>query len=98
MKRLAVVVMLMLGACREGPDAFSVPAAFEGQTSGRLTFNPAGDHAPVWADNDRITYEAPGFAGVPLGEGVLLQLPRTGGSTSAILPSVQLGVTSPPWL
>lgn len=99
MRRLIVIAAVAaLSACREGPDPFVVGNPFEGDGSGQLTFNGRSDHAPVWSSSgDSVYYDAPTFPGLPAAKGMLLSVPREGGFARPIMPSVQVGLHTPPW-
>lgn len=67
-------------------------APFEDDGGGQLTFNVHHDHTPVWnASSDTIYYSTRSFPGLLSGKGVLLAVPRTGGTARTILSSVQVG-------
>lgn len=78
---------------------FSPANPFVGDESGRLTFNPRPDHAPVWAVNgDSIYYNAATYPGLATTEGMLLAVPRRGGTATMIMTPVQTGQVRQPWL
>ncbi|MGQ0816271.1 MAG: hypothetical protein ACT4O1_17720 [Gemmatimonadota bacterium] len=99
MRRVLVGALMLASACREAPGPFTVERPFENDTSGRLTFNVNSDHAPAWnANSDSLYYSAPTFPGLPPAKGMLLSVPRRGGTTKPILSAVQLGLPRQPWL
>jgi hypothetical protein len=98
MRKLILSALLVLGACREAPDPFTVDNPFEGDATGRLTYSVLSDHAPLWSrGSDSIYYDAPTYPGLPPARSMMLGVPRTGGSARPILPSVQVGLNTTPW-
>lgn len=56
----------------------------------RLTYSPGDDRSPAWsADGDTIYYVAEGFTELGSPEGLLVRVPRRGGSASRLLGDVQ---------
>lgn len=90
-----VVVVTILGAlawaCRDAPSAWEPPDAGDLPTGARqLTFNVGDDRSPAWsADGESIIYVAEGFGDLARSEGVLVSIPRGGGSTATVFPLVQ---------
>ncbi|HUP90254.1 MAG TPA: hypothetical protein VM100_12925 [Longimicrobiales bacterium] len=98
MKR-ALLLALLCSACRDVPELFTPGNPFEKDVSGRLTYNVRPDHAPVWAvDGDSIYYNAATYPGFPTTEGMLLAVPRTGGTATSIMNAVQTGQIRQPWV
>lgn len=90
--RRAFALIFLLAACREAPEPFTMVEPFEDYTGQQLTFNVHDDHAPVWnASSDTIYYSTRSFPGLLSGKGVLLAVPRTGGTARMVLPTVQSG-------
>src|SRR5262245_40641361 len=98
----ALGIVLALSSCREAPADFD-PDNFGpvSDTAGiRLTYSPYPDHAPAFiAETDSLIYTAASFPGLPIeSQGVLLSLPRAGGTVRVALPQVQLGSSVSNWL
>lgn len=92
--RLAIAVCCAatstLSGCRDNVTPFQSADPGEG-AFGRLTFSRGEDRSPIWsATGDTIFYSAQGFGHLPDAPGVLVGIPRTGGSTEQILKNVQL--------
>lgn len=99
MRALLLSALLMLSACREGASPFAVGHPFEGIETGQLTFNPGNDHTPFWSQSgDSLYYGAPTYPGLPASRGMLLMVPRTGGTAAPLMPPVQIGLANTPWL
>lgn len=99
MRRLLVIAVLFVTACREGPGSFALENPFATDTAGRRTFNLLGDHVPVFNKNsDSVYYVAHSFPDLPVTNGILLAIPRGGGVASPLLRGVQIGVPKQPWL
>jgi Tol biopolymer transport system component len=103
MKRvIAFALALALAACREATEPFNADDFGERADTGgvRLTWNPATDVAPAWLpQTDSLIYSADAFPGIPIqSHGVLLAVPRAGGTTRIIVPHVQSGSAVPAWL
>jgi hypothetical protein len=64
-----------------------------------LTRNPGDDLYPVWSAGRDVMYTGAGFAGVPAGRGLLLELPAHGGTAELVFPDAQgPGAGGPRWL
>lgn len=99
MRRYLLLLALLATACREGPAPFAIEDPAAQDSSGRLTFNVRGDHAPVWNKNsDSLYYGAYSYPSLPDTKGILLAIPRTGGVVKMIMPQIQVGVQRKPWL
>ena len=96
--RFVVCCVALLGACREGPDAYSpVLSPIDSVNGTRLTFSAGRDRAPFWnKEGDTIYYSAEGvYTPLPAGKGVLVGVPAKGGHISIFLPQKQLGLANP---
>lgn len=99
MKRLIGFVVVVLATCREAPGPYAPPASFGDDTNGQLTFNVRGDHAPAFNQaGDSVYYEAESFPGFVESSGLLLAVPRDGGTARLVMPEVQLDLTKQPRL
>jgi hypothetical protein len=102
MRRCLIVLTLLAGACREGPERYTAPDAFDSLSAGdagRLTWNVLEDHSPAWnATSDTVYYSARSYPGFPATGGLLLSVPRTSGRAQLLLESLQAAVTPQPWL
>lgn len=97
--RRAFALCILLASCREAPGPFTMDGPFEDYEGGQLTFNVHHDHTPVWnASSDTIYYSTRSFPGLLSGKGVLLAVPRGGGTARMILPSAQSGTPRQPRL
>ena len=55
-----------------------------------MTFNPGDDRSPAWSvGGDSIVYVAEGFGDLARSDGVLVSIPRDGGSVRTVFPIVQ---------
>lgn len=96
---LTLVLINILSGCREAPPLFAPGDPFKGDESGHLTFNAYPDHAPVWSANgDSVYYEARWFPPFPETNGLLLGVPRQGGTAHLFLPLTQSGLMKQPRL
>lgn len=92
-----VVLALLSTACREGVAPFALESARD--SSGRLTYNIGGDHSPAFnRAGDSIYYNAVSFPNFAATNGMLFAVPRTGGPVRALVPPLQTGVRTTPWL
>ena len=99
MKRALLITTALLTACREAPAPFSLENPFTDDTTGHLTFNVNPDHAPVWSETgDSLYYNAATYPGLPASNGMMLAVPRTGGTAAPILRAAQFGFPKQPWL
>ncbi|MBI4545931.1 MAG: PD40 domain-containing protein [Gemmatimonadetes bacterium] len=90
--RLAALLAALAAACREAPAPFDAPDRIaEGeQPLARLSYSLKDDRAPVWAPGgDSVYYAAEGFDPLPRTRGVLVGIPRLGGTADPVLPDVQ---------
>jgi Tol biopolymer transport system component len=96
-RTIGLSLALLLIGCREAPDLFSADP-FGAQPDSvvlQLTWNTGPDLAPAWsAQADSVFYSTTSFPGLGLNSGgVLLGVPRAGGSARLLLPAVQLGAS-----
>src|SRR6185369_49185 len=100
--RFVLGCLLLLIACREGPaDFLSDDYGPRADTAGvRLSYSPNADHAPAFIGaTDSVIYTADAFPGLPVeSHGVLLTVPRAGGTVRVAVPQVQVGTSVPAWL
>jgi hypothetical protein len=96
----AFLLSVLLVACREGPAEYTQPIAPPvADSSGRLTFNLRDDRSPHWnRTSDSVLYASEGFIPFPATKGLLLAVARAGGTAVPLVPAVQLGVPTQPWL
>jgi hypothetical protein len=96
----AFLFVFWLAACREGPAEYTQTSAPPpADSSGKLTFNLRDDRSPSWSrGSDSVLYASESFIPFPITKGLLLGVPRTGGSARALIPTVQVGVPTQPWL
>jgi hypothetical protein len=98
LRRLALVTIaaLLTGlawACRDAPSPWEPPVEEIPAGARRLTFNPGDDRSPAWSiGGDSILYVAESFGDLARSEGVLVSIPREGGSASTVFPIVQPGL------
>lgn len=91
--RLALVLCAVGGilSCRDDVELFRPQdrPRPRGETV-RLTYNSGDDRSPAWSlDGDTLYYVAEGFDELGSPDGLLLQVPRRGGSASRLLGAVQ---------
>lgn len=97
--RFACALTLLLLACREGPAPYELeqPVAFD--SSGRLTYNIKDDRVPLFGlSNDTVVYLAQSYPPFGASDGMLLKVPRTAGTATPIIETVQSGVARSVWL
>jgi hypothetical protein len=96
----AFLFVLCLAACREGPAEYTQTSAPPpADSSGKLTFNLRDDRSPSWSrGSDSVLYASESFIPFPNTKGLLLAVPRTGGTAQPLIPTVQVGVPTQPWL
>jgi hypothetical protein len=94
----SLIGIIVFATCREAPTGFTPEDRPAQATSPlRLTFNHLNDRAPTFSANgDTIYYTAEGYDVFPRGQGVLLAVPRAGGSARLVVGSVQQATTR--WL
>ncbi len=102
MRRILLLCACALAGCREGPANFE-PSDYGplSDTAGvRLSYNQGPDHAPNFIGQaDSVIYTADAFPGLPLdSRGVLLSVPRAGGTVRVAVPQVQVGSSVARWL
>src|SRR5215212_5201455 len=92
-----IFLVFMCTACREGVAPFVIESVRD--SSGRLTYNSGGDHSPVFNKNgDSIYYNAVSYPNFAATNGLLFTVPRTSGTVRALVPALQTGVKTMPWL
>jgi hypothetical protein len=100
----ATVIMLAMAGtvgCRDGLGPYETPTAPTDSTAvAQLTRSPGNDLYPAWSrDGAAIVYSGAGFAGVPAGQGLLLELSREGGAAGLVFEDLQgPGAGGPRWL
>lgn len=99
MKRSLLLLIVLLTACRDAPEGFIGPNAFDSispSEAGRLTWNPYEDHSPAWnATSDSIYYSARPYPGFPTSPSLLLSVPRTRGRAQLMLAGLQAALPTP---
>jgi hypothetical protein len=102
MKRTFLFLVLLTTGCRDAPDRYTAPEAFDSISpadAGRLTWNVWEDHSPAWnGTSDSVYYGARSYPGFTATGGLLLKVPRTAGRAQLLLESLQHAVTPQPWL
>lgn len=98
---LAVAGLSATG-CRDDVPPFESQDTGIPASRGQLTTSVGDDRAPTWSPtSDSIIYSAEGFGDLPPARGVLVKLPRAGGTALELLKNVQLsgggGASIPPW-
>lgn len=77
-------------ACHDAPSPWEPPNEDVLPGARQLTFNPGDDRSPAWSiGGDSILYVAEGFGDLARSDGVLVSIPRGGGSVRTVFPFVQ---------
>lgn len=77
-------------ACHDAPSPWEPPVEEVSPGARQLTFSPGDDRSPAWSSaGDSILYVAEGFGDLARSDGVLVSVPREGGSVSTVFPIVQ---------
>jgi hypothetical protein len=82
-----IAAMLAPIACRDDVGPFQpTDRPVNRSEAVRLTYSPRNDFAPAWSlDGDSVYYSAEGFETQPSSPGVLVRIPRDGGSGAPLL-------------
>ena len=74
-------------ACHDAPSPWEPPNEEIPPGARQLTFNPGDDRSPAWSlGGDSILYVAEGFGDLARSDGVLVSIPRGGGSVRTVFP------------
>jgi len=86
----AVLLLAQTWACRDAPSPWEPPTEEIPPGARQLTFNPGDDRSPAWSiGGDSVLYVAEGFADLARSDGVLVSIPREGGTAETVFPLVQ---------
>lgn len=97
MRRLLVLLVPFVTACREAPAPFAPENPFANETS-RLTFNLKDDRTPIFNTSDTVLYVAESYPPFLSSRGLVLGVERTASVARPIMQAVQVGVPTQPWL
>ncbi len=92
-----IVALVISGAlawaCHEAPSGWEPPEEAPLPSGPRqLTFNIGDDRSPMWSsDGETVVYVAEGFGDLARSDGVLVSIPRAGGTVSSVFPILQPG-------
>lgn len=102
--KVATAAVAVMGAlsCRDGLDPYEAELAGRADSTEvvRLTLSPGNDAYPTWSpDGSTVVYTGAGFAGIPSGQGLLLEQSRGGGTARLVFAELQgPGAGGPRWL